>query len=119
LASGSRDGAVLLWDLRGNNIRQTLTRQGDALNGVAFSPDGKILASGSCGQRTGPYDCAQGQIVLWDLSSRSLKGQWLSLEMQNLRGAVLGVDNGFQGVPLDGAESIVMITLPFAWPSPR
>lgn len=34
---------------------------------VAFSPDGQLLASASCGQRSGDY-CIQGEIKLWDIS---------------------------------------------------
>jgi WD40 repeat protein len=36
---------------------------------VAFSPDGRLLASGSCGQRDS--DCIQGEIKLWEVASGS------------------------------------------------
>jgi len=36
---------------------------------VAFSPDGKILASGNCGKLAKNFDCIQGEIILWDVSN--------------------------------------------------
>jgi WD40 repeat protein/serine/threonine protein kinase len=73
LASGDSDGVIKLWDLSrwgaggGNPVSRTLRAHALAL---AFSPDGKWLATGS-----GKYD----HMKLWDVASgqevRSLKGQ--------------------------------------------
>ena len=83
LASGSEDGNVYLWNVAGGQIvpapsdsggisRQpveaTLSGHTNAVFSVAFSPDGKILASGS-GDNT---------IRLWDVASRKPLGEPLS-----------------------------------------
>jgi WD40 repeat protein len=50
LASGSQDGTVILWhigDKEGSESSMALTGHRGPVYGVAFSPDGQILASGS------------------------------------------------------------------------
>lgn len=59
LASGSKDGSIILWDsIEGTEIR-TLAGNAGAINELAFSPDGGTLASGS----------EDGSIALWDAAS--------------------------------------------------
>jgi WD40 repeat protein len=50
----------------------TLTGHTDWVTSVAFSPDGKLLASCSCGQRNSSGFCIQGEIKLWEVASGSL-----------------------------------------------
>jgi WD40 repeat protein len=50
--------AICLWDLAAGRALRTLVGHSDAVTGLAFSPDGKILASG------GGFG---GLIVLWDV----------------------------------------------------
>jgi WD40 repeat protein len=45
LASGSRDKMIKIWD--SDRILQTLNSHTQAVNAIAFSPDGQQLASGS------------------------------------------------------------------------
>jgi WD40 repeat protein len=40
-------GNVRLWEVGSGEILQTLERQGGPVTSLAFSPDGKLLASGS------------------------------------------------------------------------
>lgn len=58
LASGGRDGVVMLWDLAGADPRG-LPAQAGEVNGLAFSPDGRRLASGG-------WDRA---VTIWDLDT--------------------------------------------------
>ncbi len=66
-------GEIILWDV--TNLRSPkawgppLTRYTSPVDSVAFSPDGKMLASGSCGNRVDAYHCVQGEIILWEVSN--------------------------------------------------
>jgi WD40 repeat protein len=76
LASGSGDNTIILWDVSavlntgvpapldtgvvsGNPLGPPLTGHTDVVRSVAFSPDGRTLASGS----------SDGTIILWDVSA--------------------------------------------------
>src|SRR5262245_58598204 len=45
LASGGKDGTVILWDVATRRARITLPDHKDMVTAVAFSPDGRFLAS--------------------------------------------------------------------------
>jgi len=46
LASGGKDGSVILWDLqKGQQLGEPLMGHDESVRDVAFSPDGKMLAS--------------------------------------------------------------------------
>jgi WD40 repeat protein len=59
LASASGDKTIKLWDPASGHELRALTGHTDAVNSVAFSPDGRMLASAS-GDKT---------VKLWDVSS--------------------------------------------------
>jgi WD40 repeat protein len=60
LASASGDKTVRLWDLATNKERAALQGHTESVLSIAFSPDGKILAS------AGGYDKS---VKLWDLAT--------------------------------------------------
>jgi WD40 repeat protein len=62
LASGYRDGAVVLWNSN-NTERYTLTGHQDAVWAVAFSPDGKYIISGSHDHRVRIWEVETGDLV--------------------------------------------------------
>jgi len=72
LASGGWDNTIILWDPQtGEQIHTITTLQGmdwewyDIIWEVAFSPDGKMLASTTCGGRNDGI-CMGSLIELWD-----------------------------------------------------
>jgi WD40 repeat protein/tRNA A-37 threonylcarbamoyl transferase component Bud32 len=62
LAMGMTDGSVELWDALARSRLHTLRGHSFAVSSVAFSPNGKWLASGSWNGDT--------VVILWDLSAR-------------------------------------------------
>jgi WD40 repeat protein len=56
---------------QGQPVR-TLTGHTGYVSSVAFSPDGRLLASGSCSKYNSPSGyCIQGEIKLWEVASGS------------------------------------------------
>ena len=96
LASGSEDGTIRLWNIdRGECIR-ILSKHSSAIWSVAFSPDGKYLASGSSDKCVHIWITQTGQL----LHTHRDKGT-ISRVSWNFRGDKVGVN------PLHGDTYVV------------
>lgn len=56
LATGTQEGAVILWDVEKGSIRRIMHGHDEAVWSLAFSPNGRMIATGAQG----------GEIILWD-----------------------------------------------------
>jgi WD40 repeat protein/energy-coupling factor transporter ATP-binding protein EcfA2 len=76
LALGGK-GASTLWDtVHPQQVGRTLAHPGDQADSIALSPDGKVLAVGTCGviehdarARHNGKTCRKGKIIVWRLAS--------------------------------------------------
>ncbi|CAG8382220.1 unnamed protein product [Penicillium salamii] len=76
LASRSVESPIRIWDPMTGALKQTLEYNSSEVHPIAFSPDTKLLASGS--DRLGPDRDSEYWIILWDLATgeerQTLKG---------------------------------------------
>jgi WD40 repeat protein len=63
-------GQVILLDLATNAVVGSLDDFAHDVTTLDFSPDGRYLATGSCGQVNAQRDCIRGVVVLWEVESR-------------------------------------------------
>lgn len=69
------EGEIILWDARTNEmIGEPMKGHDDEIMALDFSPDGTTVASGSCGRQDGGF-CYEGNIILWDVQTRSQIGE--------------------------------------------
>lgn len=62
VASGSADGAIIIWDADSSKALTQLEAHNSSITSLAYSPDGLQLASGA----------ADGTVVLWDTTTHNL-----------------------------------------------
>lgn len=62
VAPGGREGNILLWDAGAGTLARTLSGFGSQVFGVAFSPDGSLLAAGDGEGALRLYDVATGEL---------------------------------------------------------
>src|SRR5262249_39036550 len=65
LVASSKDRTVRLWDVASGKVLRTFEGHAKAPHCLAFSPDGKLLATGS-GDRSGGEDPERDGLRLWD-----------------------------------------------------
>lgn len=62
-------GEMQLVDIETGNSLWAATGHIDEVRAAAFAPDGRYVASGSCGSREDATSCSQGEILLWDVET--------------------------------------------------
>ena len=62
LASGSKDRLVKVWDTTTGRLLRTLPRLESPIQSIAFTPDGRLLATGQFGPTSQP-------VQIWDLAT--------------------------------------------------
>ena len=68
--SGCERGGLWVWDMITHSTTGPLREgHGDYFRSAAFSPDGGIIATGSCARTESPGRCTEGEIKLWGLAS--------------------------------------------------
>jgi hypothetical protein len=73
LAYGGVNSAIKLWDVTSKTLRQTLRGNCIWVMSVAFSPDGRSVAS-DCDRVSGsPKTASEGVVELWDVASGTLR----------------------------------------------
>ncbi|HLY27045.1 MAG TPA: WD40 repeat domain-containing protein [Aggregatilineales bacterium] len=86
LAMGSADDLVRLWDVTSGTALHEMHQSRDAnalqdlvgsISSVAFSPDGKTLATTLC-EDIVDTDCRQGDVQIWDVVTGKMIGESLS-----------------------------------------
>ncbi len=80
LVSKSDGGTPVLWDVatgQSIEVEKGLVRG----NGMALSPDGRLLAYGKCAKLDSLSICDQYEIVLWDMATRQPVGQSLFFDV--------------------------------------
>lgn len=86
-----RDNTIRLWDVASGKNLRTLTGHKDAVNRVAFSPDGKRIASA----------CVDGETKLWDTTTGE------ELATSRLRGSansIAFIPGGIRVVPVESGK---------------
>jgi WD40 repeat protein len=92
-----REGQILAWKLASGGLRfAPWIGHMREVSAVAFSADGKTMATGSCGKVAGSGACREGEILLWDVAS------WkpVSPPLRAHRGYVEGLAFGREGQTL-------------------
>jgi len=96
LATGELDYTIYLWDLVEGVRKKTLRRQKGHLNCLAFSPDGKTLASGGEGEfirgEDGNFRRDNGVFHVWDAVKGKRKHRFSGEDMFDIRSLAFSPD---------------------------
>jgi WD40 repeat protein len=71
MASASKDGDIIIWNMVKRELHMRISLNSQGVNSVTFSPNGKILAAGSCDRVNANGLCIGGRILVLDLNPES------------------------------------------------
>ena len=122
MATASSDHAVELWDLATRRERMTLEGHTNSVESVAFSPDGKSLASIGFTPELILWDIASGKRLRTWKAERHLgqrvrfrpDGRWVAAETL-ARTDVLGFVLKFRRGEFDGTAELLAMPVPGDW----
>ncbi|MCC6604713.1 MAG: hypothetical protein IT327_16005 [Anaerolineae bacterium] len=60
------EGEILVWDTNSRQLVHSFAAHGDIIESLAWSADGRYLASAACGLEDEYGLCAGGEIIIWD-----------------------------------------------------
>ncbi len=104
LATGFHDGFVRIWDLHEERVKNILFSEfREKIDSVAFSPDDKIIASGSIGH-VDLWDTLSGKLINKSVSVR----QAIDLEFSP-DGKILAVNDSWNSIKLFDIETAEII----------
>jgi WD40 repeat protein len=69
LATGHRDNALNLWDVRTGRKKRSFRGHNYAVQSVAFSSDGRFLAAGAGAGHHASFADSDGELKVWDVQS--------------------------------------------------
>ena len=74
------EGEASIWDINARLPISRLVRESTVqkVNRIAFSPDGKLMATGGCGELANGQpgeECLRGEVELWDTTSFKIVGR--------------------------------------------
>lgn len=75
-ASADDAGQIVLWDAADLSPRPLTPAAAAAINALAFSAGGDLLAAGGCAKATDPVTCIEGEVTLWDTAGGQRLAAW-------------------------------------------
>jgi WD40 repeat protein/energy-coupling factor transporter ATP-binding protein EcfA2 len=90
---GTSNSIIVLWDISTRQpIAHPLMGHIDRVRSIAFSPDGKTLASSSCGEFHPSGICKRGEVRLWDIAAQQQMGTPLTDDTDRLESITFSPD---------------------------
>jgi len=95
LAAAAGDGKIVVWDLSGAApVSETLSGPAFPVTALAYTSDGKTLASGGCAEK-GEHFCNLGEVRFWDVQTHLQVGEPITGHVSNIISLTFSPDGKF------------------------